>query len=1309
MKLKSCPSSEELQDYLAAVLDAAAEAVVSRHVEQCRRCQEKLDAFTSDLSGSGTHEDPTTADPPFLSRLKQVVLAEVFGASPNGGSRPTESYGGERSSDDDVPRVPGYEVLRRVARGGMGVVYEARQSALNRTVALKMILATAYDQDSNALIRFRLEGEMAARVRHPNVVQTHEVGTNAGRPYLVMEWVDGGTLRDYLGEGTPSPRTAAQQVETLARAVHAAHLQGVLHRDLKPANVFLTRATVLKIGDFGLARDLNAAERMTASGITAGTPDYMAPEQVEGRARDVGPGADIWALGAILYEMLTGRPPFEAETSMETLLQVCSQEPTPPRRTHPHVPRDLETICLKCLEKKPAARYVSAEALADDLRRFLDGRPILARHVGPLERGLKWCLRHRAASVMIVVTVLSLLAGTGLSTYFGLTAVERAEDAEKARDQARGAEAAADTQRRKSDRQAAQLLLERGLARAAEGKVAEALHWMVASLETSPDPEFQHLVRLHLGSWAGRTPTLRHWLDTRHKWAALRRDGSLLVTAGNGDSTDAEPPAALQFWDPRTGAKVGSPLRTGDLNIVKPSFNPAGDRVLTANGMIQSYQSKPGWAKVWGVAQRSLLARAEGHADFVEAVAWAPDGDCFATGSWDQKVIVWDLYGRPLYEPIRLPVSGRHLAFSPDRQLLLIAGDQHVQLWDPATGAAVGEPLVESPKPGLAFTGVAVSPDGRIMLATGGLLADNRYLVARRWNPTERQWIGEPVCITGLDPTGQVTFLADGRACAYAPNQATAEGDLLARVDNGVQLWRPARDLSRPVEDVTLFGRTKQPSLWEVIFARDGSRIWTGGDPRLAQAWDPATGRPVGAALEDGPIWDHSRMTVSPDGRFIATGMYGKDYAVSVWDAHTGQRIAPRLLHRNLPLVMALSPDGKLLATGGHFHELTVWDYASGKHIWQPLDQGDMITDLAFSPDGRFIAAATYRGEVRVVDVAARKLAYPPLKHFDKVFRTVFSPDGQRLLSQDLSTARLWDARTGRPIGEPMPCPPGDERRRWDLRAMFSPDSKILLLSSGCGSFRLWDGLTARPLGPQTPVRESQPSAFAFSPDSRLVIAGHEDGRAQLWDVATSLPLAAPYVQPAPVRGAAFAPDGRSVRTITTNGTVRSWPLPEPLAGEPERIRRALELRTGLAMDGSGNVSALSRAAWEEKRRLWSSREGAADWELIVPPDEIAWHDARAHDAEELGMSFTARWHLDRLLRRKPDDWLLYARRACTYTEEENWDRAEADYQHALERGGPVRLVDWYRCCAWVAVARGQESAAGWYQERIRRAKAKQE
>jgi WD40 repeat protein len=459
--------------------------------------------------------------------------------------------------------------------------------------------------------------------------------------------------------------------------------------------------------------------------------------------------------------------------------------------------------------------------------------------------------------------------------------------------------------------------------------------------------------------------------------------------------------------------------------------------------------------------------------------------------------------------------------------------------------------------------------------------------------------------------------------------------------------------------------------------------------------------------MEDGPIWDHSRMAVSPDGRFIATGMYGKDYAVGVWDAHTGQRIGPRLLHRNLPLVMALSPDGKLLATGGHFHELTVWDYVSGKHIWQPLDQGDMIMDLAFSPDGRFIAVATYRGEVRVVDVAARKLAYPPLKHFDKVFRAVFSPDGQHLVSQDLSTARLWDARTGSPIGEPMPCPPGDERRRWELRVVFSPDSKILLLSSGSSSFRLWDGLTAQPMGLQTPVRESQPSAFAFSPDSRLLIAGHEDGRTQLWDVATSLPLAAPFVQPGPVRGAAFAPDGRSVRTITTNGTIRSWPLPEALAGEPERIRRALELKTGLALDASGNVSALSRAAWEEKRRLWMAREGAANWELVEPADEFAWHDARAHDAEELGMSFTARWHLDRILRRKPDDWLLYARRASTWTDEENWDRAETDYQHALERGGPGPVLDWYRYRAWMATARGQESVAGWYRERIRRAKEK--
>ncbi len=275
------------------------------------------------------------------------------------------------------PAVPGYEILGILGRGGMGVVYQARQIRLKRFVALKMILAGAH-AGAEELARFRTEAEAVARLQHPNIVQIYEVGEQDGRPYFSLEFVDGGSLAQKL-VGTPLPaRQAAGLVETLARAMHAAHERGIVHRDLKPANVLLTADGTPKITDFGLAKRLDADTVQTQSGAVMGTPSYMAPEQAAGKIRAIGPATDIYALGAILYELLTGRPPFKTESVMDTLLQVMEREPDWPRIHNRQVDRSLEAICLKCLQKSPRDRYPSAAALAEDLTAYLQGEPVLA-------------------------------------------------------------------------------------------------------------------------------------------------------------------------------------------------------------------------------------------------------------------------------------------------------------------------------------------------------------------------------------------------------------------------------------------------------------------------------------------------------------------------------------------------------------------------------------------------------------------------------------------------------------------------------------------------------------------------------------------------------------------------------------------------------------------------------------------------------------------------------------------------------------------------------------------------------------------
>jgi formylglycine-generating enzyme required for sulfatase activity len=338
--------------------------------------------------------------------------------------------------DGLLPDIQGYEVEGVLGAGGMGVVYRARHLRLDRLVALKMVLTGSYAGPQERE-RFRREAEAVAALRHPNLVQVYDAGDCAGRPYFTMELIEGGNLAEKLA-GTPQPISQATALlATLAEAMQAAHRGGIVHRDLKPANILLTPDGTPKIADFGLALRLEGGAGLTLNGVVMGTPSYMAPEQARGQSQAVGPTVDVYALGAILYELLTGRPPFRAETPAETVLQVIDQEPVPPARLNSKVPRDLETVCLKCLQKEPARRYGSAGELANDLRRFQAGEPIRARPVGVAERTYKWARRRPAPAALLGVVLLALVSQTVLS----VNLVVARNDAEEKRKTAEDKEA----------------------------------------------------------------------------------------------------------------------------------------------------------------------------------------------------------------------------------------------------------------------------------------------------------------------------------------------------------------------------------------------------------------------------------------------------------------------------------------------------------------------------------------------------------------------------------------------------------------------------------------------------------------------------------------------------------------------------------------------------------------------------------------------------------------------------------------------------------------------------------------------------
>ena len=339
-----------------------------------------------------------------VARGPQPLAADAPpGADLNALFPPSDDWTPHDADGPALPHIPGYEFEAVLGRGGMGVVFRARHLRLNRPVAVKTVLDGGY-AGPRERTRFQREAEAVAALRHPNVVQVYDVGEEQGRPYLAMELVEGGSLAQKLS-GTPqSADLAAALVAMLADAMQAAHDAGFVHRDLKPANVLLAGCTP-KISDFGLARRLEGEAGLTQSGVPVGTPSYMAPEQARGQTNAVGPAADIYALGAILYECLTGRPPFRAATSAETIRQVISQEPVPPSRLNDKVPHDLDTICLKCLSKEPSRRYASTAALAEDLRRFGEGRPIRARPVGWAERAWRWGRRNPTAAALLATTV----------------------------------------------------------------------------------------------------------------------------------------------------------------------------------------------------------------------------------------------------------------------------------------------------------------------------------------------------------------------------------------------------------------------------------------------------------------------------------------------------------------------------------------------------------------------------------------------------------------------------------------------------------------------------------------------------------------------------------------------------------------------------------------------------------------------------------------------------------------------------------------------------------------------------------------
>jgi WD40 repeat protein len=984
-----------------------------------------------------------------------------------------------------APDISGYDILGELGRGGMGVVYLARQARLNRPCALKMILAGAH-ATPEAAARFLAEAEAIARLQHPQIVQIHHIGEADGLPFFELEYVPGGSLDRKL-DGTPwPPRRAAHLAEQLARGIAAAHALGIVHRDLKPANVLLAGDETPKITDFGLAKAVGSDSGLTGSQAILGSPSYMAPEQAGGQARTAGPAADVYAVGAILYELLTGRPPFRGATVLETLEQVKTVEPVPPSRLVPRLARDIETICLKCLQKDPARRYESASALAEDLRRFRAGEPIVARPVGPAERAWRWCRRNPVVAGLTAAVLLIFAAG-----FAGVTwNYWRAETAR------RELEGTLYFQRI--------ALAHRELSADNLGRVLELLDLCPEGLRKW---EWYHLKRLcrvdplvlrdkgEVNTVAFSPDGERLASAGEHGTVTIRnsRTGEVLQTLdGHGDFVysvafhpdgrhlaSAGADRKVIVWDLPTGQEVF----TGSGSVGVPygmaygvAFSPDGRCLATGF---------EGAVNVWDWRNRQLLRELPGHGNLGISIAFSPDGRRLASGSWTGDIMIWDAETgerlRTLSEH-RQPVSS--LAFSPDgRRLVSACFDRRLIVWD----AMIGRRLDTLRGHDGLVLGVVFSPDGSRLASVG---EDKRMRV---WEAAKGREVLDLRGHTGMSQC--VAFSPDGMRIASAGRDAT------------IRLW-DATPLQGNEGQEALTFREHAGEVWSLAFSPDGRTMASAGlaPPGLLDApvkvWDVRTGR---VSVE---FTGHSSvvfcMAWHPDGQRIASSGWNVDrelFVIKVWDVRSG-REAFALPAAKPAAAVPFSPDGRYLVAGWEDRTVRVWDARTGHEVGVLGAHDWEIRGLAFSPDGRRLASASADGTVKLWDatrLGEKQAARGALRAQvgQVALKLAFSPDGRRLVAGGAeNTVKIWDVSTGRELQTLR----GHSGEVW--LAAFSPDPNGRWVASAGedSTVKVWDsraGTLIRSFRGHTGYIHG----MAISPDGRLLVSASHDRTAKVWDL----------------------------------------------------------------------------------------------------------------------------------------------------------------------------------------------------------------
>jgi WD40 repeat protein/tetratricopeptide (TPR) repeat protein/predicted Ser/Thr protein kinase len=1187
-----------LEDYLGAVPDlyrtALLRDLLAAEIDARRRRGERPepgeyrdrlpgDAAAIDSAFGACHDHTRVGRAETAARVPVAWMAVGSDEAPD----PPEDPGTPHTSGDpfDEParrscvRYFGdFELLRVLGRGGMGVVYKARQRSLNRTVAVKMIQAGLWPGDDEVR-RFRNEAEAAATLDHPQIVTIHEVGEYDGRQYFSMQFVDGPSLADALPHYVADPKAAARLVADVARAVHHAHERGILHRDLKPSNVVLDTESQPHVTDFGLAKRIAGDGDASVSGSILGTPSYMSPEQASGRRGSVTTATDVYGLGAVLYACLTGRPPFRGESVIETLEQVRGQPPERPGLVNRRVCRDLETVCLKCLEKDPRRRYDSAAALASDLERWLLGESVLARPVSRIGALARWCRRNPVVAGLGGTAAAALVAAAVVSVVY---ATEQA----RAKDEITGLATDLGRERerlRKSLSESNRLLairnFDRGQAALENGEIGPGLLWMIESWRSAVDAgdlAWQHAARTNLAAWRSHYPRIKAILSHTSPvvTAAFSPDGRTVISGGMD--------GMAQLWDAASGRRIGSPLRVeGQWPVV--AFSPDSKTVLT--GAMEDGPRVQLWDTTTGLP---LVLNLRLRPEFeILAVAIQRDGRIVLVGrhSPDNVAWTWDAAtGQPIGGPMTHHGHIYTPSLSPDGLIILTPSDDGTaRLWELATGRPIRPPLKRQG----GFRCAAFSPDGETIL-TGG--CDG---AACLWDAATGKPLGPPM-----------RHESEVRAVAFSRDGKTI---LTGCQDKAGRLWDAATGRL-----IGLFEH--QSGISAVAFSPDGSSILTGSGDGTLRLWDANPGKPAGAVLE---IPSTEALIgaggLSPDGTVLASRSAepkGQRH-VQLWNAITRQPIA-RLPQPGGNLHVEYTPDSKVCLTIEADSTAQLWNATTGAAIGAKLALPSPILgyghSLCFSPDGEAWLFVGTDQAVWMCDPATGSVRGHTAALGATTYGLAFSPDGKTFLTGlDNGEVRLWDTATLTPFGDPLEHPGTISQGR------FSPDGRSIWVTCEDGSIWHRDLATGKPLIPPIKGHQGPIYALAISPDGRTIATGSQDKTVRFWDSATGQPVGPALRHSDGVSAIAFLDAGRSL--FTGSGISRIFPVPDELPDELARVAAWVEVMTGLRLDTQhGLVQVLDNAAWFE-RREWLTRFGG-------PPD--SWSGQRL-DPIHFGPEPTAR------------------------------------------------------------------------------------